>query len=81
MSNTKTFLTGGVGFNSWQGLMNVKGFESYDSRLAIEALSRGFWLNNAYIACRTSEALPFPSPGSATKMEGTAFNWYDTTQS
>ncbi|GKZ00869.1 hypothetical protein MPSEU_001038600 [Mayamaea pseudoterrestris] len=81
ITNTKTFLTAGVGLNSWSGMLNVKGFEAHDQRLAIEALSKGFWLDNFYAACRTGQDLGIPSPGSAGNLEGSGFNWYDTTQS
>ena len=80
VTNTKSFLTAGVGFNSWNGLMNLMGYESYDSRLAFQALSKGFWLTKAYIGCRSGEALPLPSPATVAKMEGSVLVWYDTTQ-
>ena len=80
MTNTKTFLSAGVGINSWTGQMNVKGFEAYDQRLAIEALSEGFWIDKMYVACRTGEALGLPSPGTAAKLEGSGFYFYDTGQ-
>ena len=69
-TNTKTFLTAGVGLNSWTGQMEIKGFEAYDQRLAIEALSEGFWIDNMYAACRTGEDLGLPSPASAARLEG-----------
>jgi hypothetical protein len=80
-TNTKTFLIAGVGLNSWTGQMNMLGLEAYDQRLAIEALSDGFWIDNMYVACRTGEALGLPSPGSVSKLEGSGFYWYDTGQS
>lgn len=80
-TNSKTFLTAGVGLNSWTGDMDVNGFEAYDQRLAIESLSDGFWINRMFVACRTGEDLGLPSPGTAAKLEGSGFYWYDTGQS
>jgi hypothetical protein len=56
----------------------VHNFEAHDSRLAIEALSSGFWLNKALVVCRTGEMLGFKS---AHRLEGSGFVWYDTGQS
>jgi len=67
--------------NFWSGRIEVIGYESYDSRLAIEALSSGFWLDNMYAGCRTGVPLGLPAPASATRLEGSGFYWYDTGQS
>jgi hypothetical protein len=52
ITNTKAFLTAGVGLNSWSGSMEVIGWESHDTGLALESLSEGFWLDKALIVCR-----------------------------
>ena len=58
--------------------MELQGFESHDSRLAFNAISDGFWLNNALIVCRTKSNLGLP--GTATNLEGNGIVWYDTGQ-
>ena len=84
MTNSKAFLTSGVGFNSWSGTMNVEGWESHDTGLSIESLSGGgFWITNMLAVCRTGEELARPE-GSATKswtrIPADGFTWYDTGQ-
>lgn len=76
MTNTKAFLSAGVGINSWSGRIEVEFYESHDNRLAIESLSSGFWLNNMLAVCRTGTSLALPSPTTATKLEGSGFYWY-----
>lgn len=63
--------------------MEVKGYEAYDSRLAIESLSgQGFWIDDMYVKCRTGESLGLSAVGTtANRLEGSAFYWYDTGQS
>jgi hypothetical protein len=61
--------------------MEVHGFESHDSRLAVNAISEAFWLNNSLTVCRTGNKLDLPANQSATKLEGTGLVWYDTAQS
>jgi hypothetical protein len=78
MSNSKAFLTPGVGLNSWFGNMEILGFESHDAGLSINSLSPGFWLQNLLAVCRTGESIVFPVGGSATYMDGKGFYWYDT---
>jgi hypothetical protein len=79
LTNTKTFLTAGVGLNSWTGRLEIIKYESHDSRLSLEAISDGFWMDNALVVCRTGEALSMPS-NNAYNLEATGFVWYDTSQ-
>jgi len=81
ISNTKSFLIAGAGLNSWGGRIEIAGFESYDSRLALQALSEGFWMDNALVVCRTGVSLGLPAPAEANELEGSGFYWYDTLQS
>jgi hypothetical protein len=53
----------------------VHNFESHDNRLAIEALSSGFWMNNALAVCRTGSNIAIKD---ARNLEGNGFVWYDT---
>lgn len=80
ISNSKTFLIPGVGANSWLGGVDWLGFESHDNGMALEALSRGFWVDNMLVNCRTGDKIEFPPGGKATKMKGTGFFWYATGQ-
>lgn len=53
ITNSKAFLVAGVGLNSWTGVMEVVGWESHDTGLAIESLSNGgFWIDRALAVCR-----------------------------
>ena len=79
-TNGKSFLVAGVGLNSWKGQMNIKGYEAYDQRLAMEALSTGFWVDRMFVACRTGEDLGLPLPAAASRLQGSGWNWYDTGQ-
>lgn len=52
ITNSKTFLVYGVGFNSWSGAMEVVGWESHDTGLSLESLAEAFWIDNALAVCR-----------------------------
>ena len=52
LTNSKVFLVSSVGLNSWTGRIEVVGYEAHDVALMLEALSDGFWLDNALVACR-----------------------------
>jgi hypothetical protein len=52
LTNTKAFLVTGVGLNSWTGSIEIIGWESHDTGLALESLSDGFWLDKALVVCR-----------------------------
>ena len=80
MTNTKSFLASGVGFNSWSGRMEVIGYEAHDVGLALEALAAGFWIDNMLTVCRTGTSIAMPPKASAWSMSGNGFFWYDTGQ-
>jgi hypothetical protein len=65
--------------NSWSGLLEIVNYEAHDIRLAIEVVSEGFWMDNAFIVCRTGADLGLPS-SNAYSLEGSAFYWYDVDQ-
>jgi hypothetical protein len=52
LTNTKAFLVAGAGLNSWTGPIEIIGWESHDTGLALESISDGFWLDKALIVCR-----------------------------
>jgi hypothetical protein len=52
ITNTKAFLTAGVGLNSWTGTMEVVGWESHDTGLAMESLASSFWIDKMLAVCR-----------------------------
>lgn len=58
--------------NSWTGRIEIIGYESHDTGLALESLSDGFWLDNALIVCQTGERISMPSSNG--------FFWYDLYQ-
>jgi hypothetical protein len=75
------FLRTGIGFLSWNGRVEVVGFESHDAGLSVSALTvGGFWLDSALVVCRTGEAVPMPPGSSMNSIEGSGFEWYDTGQ-
>lgn len=51
-TNNKAYLAAGVGLNSWDGRMEIVGWESHDTGLAIESLAESFWINKALVVCR-----------------------------
>jgi hypothetical protein len=52
VTNSKAFLVAGVGLNSWTGTMEIVGWESHDTGLAIESLAESFWIDKALAVCR-----------------------------
>jgi hypothetical protein len=58
ITNTKAFLAAGVGLNSWTGSIEIIGWESHDTGLALESLSDGFWLDKALVVCRQVRCIP-----------------------
>ena len=80
MTNSKAFLSAGVGLNSWSGRMELIGFESHDNGLSVEALESGFWIDNMLSVCRTGEPLSLPTDARSTRIRGDGFFWYDTAQ-
>mmetsp|Transcript_17779 Transcript_17779/g.35766 ORF Transcript_17779/g.35766 Transcript_17779/m.35766 type:complete len:1390 (-) Transcript_17779:60-4229(-) len=80
LTNSKTYLTAGVGLGSWSGRMEVLGYESHDAGLSMEALEAGFWIDNILSVCRTGEPLALPPRARATRIKGNGFFWYDTNQ-
>ena len=52
ITNSKTFLAAGVGLNSWTGTMEIVGWESHDTGLALESLAKSFWIDKALVVCR-----------------------------
>ena len=75
LTNTKAFLSRGVGLNHWGSHPEIIGFEAHDVGLSISILGNGY-IHNAYVRCRTGAAL-LPSDNN---MGGTGFEWYDTNQ-
>ena len=81
VSNSKAFLTPGVGLNSWSGRLDVVGFECHDCGLAMAALSSdGFSAHNVLAACRSRTSIDLPSSAAANQISGSGFSWYDTGQ-
>jgi hypothetical protein len=52
MTNTKAFLAAGTGFNSWNGEMEIIGYESYDAALSLESLASWFYMEKLLAVCR-----------------------------
>lgn len=61
ITNNKAFLTAGVGLNSWTGTMEIVGWESHDTGLAIESLASSFWIDKALAVCRYVKIITFIS--------------------
>jgi hypothetical protein len=80
VTNTKAFLSAGVGFGSWSGRMEIVGFESHDCALSLEALSQGFWINDMLSVCRTKTPIALPGGTQASYIKANGFKWYDTGQ-
>lgn len=80
MTNSKAFLAANVGFNSWSGRMEVRGYECHDCGLPLEALEAGFWIDDMLANCRSGEPISFPAGASANMMAADGFGWYDTDQ-
>ena len=80
MTNSKSFLAASVGLNSWNGRMEILGFEAHDVGLTLEALQNGFYIDNLLGVCRTGAPLVLPSSARASRMKGDGFFWYDTGQ-
>jgi hypothetical protein len=80
ITNTKTYLTAGIGLNSWSGRMEIIGFESHDNGLAVAALESGFWIDQMLAVCRTGTAVALPANARITEIRGTGFVRYDTGQ-
>jgi hypothetical protein len=52
MTNTKTYLAAGTGFNSWSGAMEILSYEAHDVGLSLESLADGFWIDDMLAVCR-----------------------------
>lgn len=48
--------------------------------MIIQALARGFWMNNLLHVCRTGEKIALPSTFLTRKWTSTGLRWYDTGQ-
>ena len=75
ITNTKAFLTAGIGLQSWKGRMEVSKFEAHDVGLAVEALQSGFWINNMLVVCRTGEKFEMPDGSRPNKISGNGFKF------
>jgi len=80
ISNMKAFLVAGVGFSSWNGRMELRGYECHDCGLALQSLSHGFWANDMLAVCRTNVPLLLPEDAKASQLRADGFRWYDTGQ-
>jgi len=80
VTNTKTYLAAGAGLNSWSGRMEIIGYESHDTGMALQALEAGFWIDNLLAVCRSGDPVSMSSWSDVSYMEGTGFQWYDTGQ-
>ena len=80
VTNSKAFLSAGVGLNSWSGRMEIVGFESHDNGLSIQALESGFWIDNMLAVCRSGEEIALPAAAEVNQVKGDGFVWYDTGQ-
>ena len=81
VSNSKAFLTPGIGLNSWGGRLDVDGFECHDCGLSIQALATdGFSAHNVLAVCRSQTPLVLPKSATAREIPALGFSWYDTNQ-
>jgi hypothetical protein len=80
VSNTKAFLVAGIGFSSWNGRMELRGYECHDCGLSLQALSHGFWANDMLATCRTNLPIVLPANAKASLLRADGFRWYDTNQ-
>ena len=80
ITNTKVYLTASPGFNSWNGRLELIGFEAHDVGLSLNVLESGFWVDNMLVVCRTGNRMDLPERSKAKKLSGNGFTWYDTGQ-
>jgi hypothetical protein len=81
VSNTKAFLTPGIGLNSWGGRIDVVGFECHDCGLSIQAQATdGFSAHDVLVACRSRTPIVLPSSATASQIPAVGLSWYDTNQ-
>ena len=81
VSNTKAFLTAGIGLGSWFARLDVVGFECHDCGLSMQAqATEGFSAHDVLVNCRSQTPIVLPSAASANKIRADGFMWYDTGQ-
>jgi hypothetical protein len=81
VTNSKAFLTAGIGFNSWSGRLDVVGFECHDCALSIQGQTTdGFSAHDVLAVCRSRAPIVLPSSATASKIPAVGFSWYDTNQ-
>ena len=80
LTNSKAFLSAGVGMKSWSGRMEIIGFESHDNGLSVEAFEKGVWIDNMLTVCRSGEEIARPTAAQMTQVRGDGFVWYETDQ-
>jgi hypothetical protein len=81
MSNSKVYLSANIGLGSWDGRLELHGFECHDCGMAMAAIaSEGFFAKNVLVECRTQVPIVMPKTVRVNSLRGNGFRWYDTGQ-